>query len=415
MQKAEKFNDLVERYELALKAYGLSVGSRLNKIARANVIIRRHENLGKEEFDTAVIADYFNEIDQKHLDGEIKYSRWKDLRREAERILQFVQTGEVKLINPAKGPQTVLSPYFERIAADFLSRLDYQPSTLTDARWSVYKYFSWLEKEGFRNLQGVDAVQIQSFMLFCSQNYVMGSVSNIRLYLARLYDYLFDAGLSESNHETLLTFAVSYESRLQPTLQKDEVAALLNSIDRNTKMGKRNYAIMILGAVLGLRADDIINLKLPEIDWVNGEIKIFQTKTGQTVVLPLTCDVGEPLQDYILNVRPKAEYNQVFIRLNAPFTPLKSATTVGEIYRNCCKAAEFEPHKINKRFHTLRRTLGTSMVTSGTQIGTVAQVLGHTDIDSTKKYISLDSEHLKMCALSFDGIAPENKIGGESA
>ena len=415
MQKVEKFCDLVERYDLALKTYGLSVGSRLNTIARANVIIRRHESLGKEEFDTTVIADYFNEIDQKHLDGEIKYSRWKNLRREAERILRFVQTGEVKLINPAKGPRTVLSSYFERIAADFLNGLDYRPNTLTDVRWAVYKYFSWLEKEGFRNLQGVSAVQIQRFMLFCSQNYVMGSVANVRLYLARLYDYLHDVGLSESNYKALLTFAVSYESRLQPTLKKSEVAALLDSIDRNTNMGKRNYAIMMLGAVLGLRADDIINMKLSDIDWVNGEIKIFQTKTGQTVVLPLTCDVGESLKDYILTVRPKVEYYQVFIRLNAPFTPFQSAITIGEIYRDCCKAAEFEPHKINKRFHTLRRTLGTSMVTGGTQIGTVAQVLGHTDIDSTKRYISLDSEHLKLCALPFDGIAPANSIGGESA
>jgi integrase len=159
---------------------------------------------------------------------------------------------------------------------------------------------------------------------------------------------------------------------------------------------------MMLGTALGLRACDIINLRIGDIDWVNGEIKFIQAKTTETAVLPLTKSVGEALQDYILNARPDVASNHVFIRINAPLEPIKAAVTIGEIYSNCRKAAGLP---INKRFHTLRRTLGTSMVTSGVPVTTVAQVLGHTDIDSTKKYIALDSAQLKLCALSFDGIA----------
>ena len=84
-----------------------------------------------------------------------------------------------------------------------------------------------------------------------------------------------------------------------------------------------------------------------------------------------------------------------------PFEPIKSATTIGEIYCDCCKAAGLPA---SKRFQTLRRTSDTTMVTTGTSITTVAQVLGHTNIDSAKKYIALDSEHLELCALSFYGI-----------
>ena len=130
--------------------------------------------------------------------------------------------------------------------------------------------------------------------------------------------------------------------------------------------------------------------------------------TWETVVLPLTQDVGEALQDYILNGRPKTNDNHIFVRLNAPYIAFKSAVTVGEIFYECCKAAGLNH---GKRFHTLRRSLGTSMVNAGTPVTTVAQVLGHNEIDSTKKYIAVDSEHLKLCALPFDKIAPK---GGRS-
>lgn len=127
------------------------------------------------------------------------------------------------------------------------------------------------------------------------------------------------------------------------------------------------------------------------------------------MILPLTGEVGEALYDYILNARPKTSEQHVFPRFNGPHTPLKAAVTIGEIYRDCCKAAGLPE---SKSFHTLRRSLATAMVTNGVEVTTVAQVLGDSNVNSTKKYISLDSEHLKRCALPFDGIAPAAVEGG---
>jgi len=165
---------------------------------------------------------------------------------------------------------------------------------------------------------------------------------------------------------------------------------------------------MMLGTVLGLRACDVANLKFDDIDWINGEIKILQLKTAETVILPLTKDVGEALQDYILNARPQNKADHIFLSLATPFGPIKSAVTIGEIFEASCKVAGLD---YGKQFHILRRSLGTAMVNTGTPVATVAQVLGHADVDSAKKYISVDNEHLKLCALPFDGIAP---IGGDA-
>ena len=256
-------------------------------------------------------------------------------------------------------------------------------------------------------MQGVGAEQIQKFILNCSEKMAMGTVYNAKLYLTKLYTYLYKSGQSESPYQALLSFKVNRGTKVQPVLQKDEIAAMLDTIDRRTAAGKRAYAVMLLGTVLGLRACDIVNLKRADIDWVKGELRILQAKTARTVVLPLTKDVGEALEDYILNARPNSDAPQIFLRLQGAAAPLKSAVTIGEIYRDCCVTAGLSA---NNKFHTLRRTLGTSMLASGSPITMVAQVLGQSDVDSTKKYIAHDYEHLKMCALPFDGIVPAAKI-----
>lgn len=153
---------------------------------------------------------------------------------------------------------------------------------------------------------------------------------------------------------------------------------------------------MLLGTVLGLRACDVIALKLMDIDWLRGEIHIVQSKTSNPVILPLTQDVDEAVKDYILNARPSTADKEIFLRIRAPHKRLSAAAAVGDIYRNCCIAANL---LTNKRFHNLRRALGTSMAANGVSVYDVAQVFGDRNIYSTKPYLATDMEHLKMCVL----------------
>lgn len=401
MQDYRTLSEYVLEYDDALKATGLSCSTRLNKVTRASVMIKRHETLGVKHLDNRIVAEYLKEIGDRLYNGEISKGYAQIMRCEIEQFLRFIETGDVKLVNPQKGSRSVLLPDFERIATEYLDDSGLHPNTLNDARWVVHKYFSWLAEQGYKDLRGVSSVQLQKFLLDCSAKMAPGTIHDIKLHLSKLYAYLYKIGFSESSYKALLSFTVNRGRKVRSILQGSEVATLLSSINRETVGGKRAYAMMMLGVVLGLRACDVTNLKLTDIDWVKGEIKILQQKTGETVVLPLTKDVGEALQDYILNGRPEIDAKQIFIRINAPFEPLKSATTIGDIYYDCCVAAGLPA---SRSFHTLRRSLGTSMVTTGTPVTTVAQVLGHVQIDSTKRYIALDSKNLKLCALSFDGI-----------
>jgi len=396
---------LLSDYEVALTECGLGYSSRLRMLHRASLITHRHERRGVEYFDQEIVAECLHEIDQRFYSGVCSKQRNQLLHREIDRFVWFAETGELKLPNPTKGCRQKLTPKYQEIAEAFLAK-EMHPSTRNDARWIAHKYFSWLEEQGYKDLSRARAEQIQMFLLDCSGRMAMNTMHDVKVYIKKLYAYLYEAGLSESSYHALLSFKVNRESKIFPALPKADIAKMLEVIDRATAQGKRAYAAMMLDTVLGLRACDVVNLKLTDIDWINGEIKILQSKTSKSVILPLTEDVGEALKDYILNARPPTDSKQIFMRLRPPYRALQSAVTIGEIYWECCKSAGL---LANKRFHSLRRSLGTSMVNAGVPVSTAAQVFGDTRIDSMKPYIAVDSQHLKLCALSFDKI---EVIGG---
>ena len=399
---------LLENYEAALAQTGYSITTKLLLVKRAELMIRRHQNADLAYFDQAVINRYVSEIDDRYFKGNMQKKHYERNKREIDRFVSYVCTGRIDALpSTLRGAKQKLTPNFERIAEEFVSG-DFHPNTRCDIRWVTYKYFAWLEEQGFRDIAGVEAIHIQKFLLSCSERYPPSTIHNVRLYLKKLYAFLHATGQTGDDYSVLFSFAVNREKRVFPVLPKADIAKLLDTIDRSTVKGKRDYAMMMLGTVLGLRACDVIALKLTDIDWLRGEIRVVQSKTSNPVILPLTQDVGEALKDYILNARPSTADNEIFLRINAPHKRLAAAVTVGEIYRGCCISAGLPA---NARFHNLRRALGTSMVTNGISVYDVAQVFGDRNVNSTIPYLATDAKHLKMCALSFVGIAP---AGGDS-
>lgn len=394
---------VLDGYEAALTQMGYSITTRFLLVQRARKLIRRHLNSGVVYFDQAIVNRYVGEIDDKYFRGDMQKRHYDRAKREIDRFVSYVHSGKSDALpSTLRGARQRLTPEFERIAEEFVSG-DFHPNTRCDIRWVTYKYFAWLEEQGFSSLSDVGAIHIQKFLLNCSEHYAPSTIHNVRLYLKKLYAFLHTTGRAEDDYSALFSFAVNREKKVFPVLPKSDIAKLLDTIDRSKAKGKRDYAIMLLGTVLGLRACDVVALKLTDIDWLRGEIRIVQSKTSNPVILPLTQDVGEALKDYIFNARPSTADKEIFLRINAPHTRLAAAVTVGEIYRGCCIAAGLPA---STRFHNLRRALGTSMVTNGISVYDVAQVFGDKNVNSTKPYLATDMEHLKMCSLSFEGIAP---------
>jgi integrase len=271
--------------------------------------------------------------------------------------------------------------------------------------WVARKFFAWLVTNGYPTLDSLTSSEIQAFMVHCSEHLASASVHNIKLYLRSLCDYLHERSLIDNPFTSLLSMKVSRDSKLYPATTHAELAAILGEIDVSSVKGKRDYAIILLGAILGLRAIDIIKLKLTDIDWRHGAIAIVQSKTGRTTVLPLTEDVGSALREYILRGRRPSDSPIIFQRMLAPFGPFADAKSIGDMFGEYRKKAGLPRESFDgKSFHSLRRALGTNMVTAGVPAETVAQTMGDEKVDSIKKYVKLDSPHLAECALDFSSI-----------
>lgn len=241
-------------------------------------VIKLHEKYGKEEFDHGLAATYVQELEMRVDRGEIKPGYYRALRRGIERLTEMHDTGKLEWSGPKMPSKFKLNAYYQRILEEFLEKGDFSPKGQSDAMWVCRKYCAWLLLEGHKDLSDVGSVEVQRFMVFCSRHMRTTSVHDVKLYMKKLYRFLAENGYSAENYAGLLSFKVSRESKLYPPTPPDEVASILDVIDLRMPKGKRDYAIILLGAVMGLRAGDIAKLRLGDIDWIKGEIKLIWAK-----------------------------------------------------------------------------------------------------------------------------------------
>lgn len=356
-------------------------------------------------YDPGVTNEYLEMQRCRYERGEISRSLYMHLKTGANKLNEFFITGTVHVQAQKKGTKYELSASNARLADLFIEYQGYGSNTCDDVMWVIRRYLHHFERLGHSSLMTVTAEDVRSYIIQTATEIKISSLHNVLLYLKYFHRFLKESGIPAPDCEELFTYRVYREMPVQSYVTDFELERILSQIDRNTVSGKRNYAIIVLAATTGMRAIDIIRLKLSDIDWHKGEVRFQQKKTKKTVLLPLVTEAGEALKDYILNARPKSTFSEVFLRLKAPETPICDAVTIGDIFDELQKKAGIKRQAFDgKTFHGLRRRLAKKLLVTGTPLTTVSQILGHTDLDSARQYLSLDSSNLKECALSFDGI-----------
>jgi site-specific recombinase XerD len=182
-------------------------------------------------------------------------------------------------------------------------------------------------------------------------------------------------------------------------LPPDQVELVLASCDRATKSGKRDYAMLILLARLGLRVGEVASLCLDDIEWKSGTITVHG-KTGPRI-LPLPADVGEALSQYICDVRPRLKTRAVFLRLRAPIREIKSQESVCGVVRRAMERARIRSPK--KGAHQFRHGLATELLRKGASIPEIGEILGHQQPRSTMIYAKVDLKSLRKLAMPWPG------------
>jgi integrase/recombinase XerD len=189
-------------------------------------------------------------------------------------------------------------------------------------------------------------------------------------------------------------------SSLPKYLPAKQVQAVLDHSDRTTKAGRRNYAILLLLARLGLRAGEVVRLDLEDIDWDNALITICG-KGGQRAQLPLPADVGQAIAEYLRGDRPRCSCRRVFIRDYAPRTGFGYASAIAKIVQRALEKAGVESAR--KGAHLLRHSLATHMLAKGASLGEIGEVLRHRSTDTTAIYAKVQLEALRSLALRWPG------------
>jgi site-specific recombinase XerD len=189
-------------------------------------------------------------------------------------------------------------------------------------------------------------------------------------------------------------------SSIPRAIGADQVRQLLASIDRNTAMGRRDYAILLLLARLGLRSSEVAFLELDEIDWKAGQLSV-RGKRGQRSDLPLPTEVGKAIAAYLRHGRPRCGSRRVFLRVKAPLCGFQGACGVGSIVRHRLLRAGVEAPTYGA--HQFRHGLATEMLRQGASLGEIGELLGHHNPQTTKIYTKVDLEALRTLALPWPG------------
>lgn len=190
-------------------------------------------------------------------------------------------------------------------------------------------------------------------------------------------------------------------STLPRYITAEEVARVLGSCDRRTATGRRDYAILLLLARLGLRAGEIVAFELDDLDWRSGEILV----RGKGLLhdrMPLPVDVGQALAVYLRHDRPSSKTRRVFVCRKAPQRGFSGPSTVSTIVRRALDRAGLHPGF--KGAHLLRHSLATAMIRSGASMSEIGEILRHRSPSTTEIYAKLDFEGLRSLAQPWPSI-----------
>jgi integrase/recombinase XerD len=180
----------------------------------------------------------------------------------------------------------------------------------------------------------------------------------------------------------------------------DQVRRLLTQIDRSTAVGRRDYAILLLLARLGLRSGEVAFLELDDIDWKAGCLSVHG-KSGRRSQLPMPQDVGEAIVAYLRHGRPSCTSRRIFLRARAPIRGFATQCAVGTIVRDALLRAGIEAPTTGA--HQFRHGLATQMLRQGASLAQIGELLGHKSPETTKIYAKVDLEGLRTLALAWPG------------
>ena len=245
-------------------------------------------------------------------------------------------------------------------------------------------------------LKALKASDISDFVLRYTRGRVVKRAQLMTTAFRSFFRFLFQKGeLGADLAAAVPTVANWRLSTVPKYLSSEEVKRVLKACDRRTATERRDYAILLLLARLGLRAGEVVALQLDDLNWRAGEI-LVRGKGLFHDRMPLPSEVGKALASYLRRDRPACQTRRVFVCMKAPRRGFANPSTLTTIVRRALARADL--HLTFKGAHLLRFSLATSMLRSGATMGEIAEILRHRTLQTTEIYAKVDFQGLRSLA-----------------
>jgi site-specific recombinase XerD len=238
---------------------------------------------------------------------------------------------------------------------------------------------------------------IVDFVAVLTRQYQSGTVELAASSMRSFFRFLRAEGLRSDRMEDAVPVVPHRRTGLPRYLDSTQFASLIASLDCSSSRGLRDRAIILCVARLGLRASEVVQLRLEDIDWRNATVHVRTRKTGHGALLPLPHELGAALAGYLRHGRPDTRTRQVFVlhrqRVGAPISDSIVGRAVDRALRNA------GTHAPIRGANLLRHSLATDLLGRGASLTEIADLFGHRSLDTTRIYASVDIAALREVAL----------------
>lgn len=343
-------------------------------------------------------------------------SSFEMARRGIELFDEYIKTGTIdpckrRKRNPSKVDQ--LPEWCHTGVVRFMEqgiKEGRQPKTVSGHGSACARFCQFLIERGIMGFDAVTPAMVKEFNLQ-DHHRTTKSKNSFNGMIRRFLVFLYREGYhGQPNLHLALPGGSASGERIVNVLTEDEKKQIRLHKEKSTSpLELRDAAILEIGLKMGFRGKDIINLKLSDIDWKSRTIRLIQSKTGVEICLPMGNSVGNAIYRYLKEGRPSVmDDPHVFLKTRAPFGPIGPS-----VCRHAMERVLPGRSVPGSKFHAARRTFATDLLKNGTQASVIADALGHSDIGTVHKYLSLDEERMRLCPLSLteSGLMPERGTG----
>jgi site-specific recombinase XerD len=269
------------------------------------------------------------------------------------------------------------------------------PSTCANHLRDIGHFLETASIQGIAGLSKLSLVDVTRYLTLRSADYEPASLRQVAGSLRQFLRFAQQQGWTEQALSLAVPkIACRRQADLPVYLSQSQLELVLASWDRATVEGRRDLAIGLSLAKLGLRAGEVAAMVLEDVDWRQGILHVNRTKNATAAQLPLLSEVGQAIADYLRAGRPACQHRQIFLR--HPSMHPMDRQAISEVIRRALRRCGIQVQRPGA--HLLRHTLASHLVQNGASLKEVADVLRHRHLNSAAVYAHVDLAQLRPLA-----------------